>query len=70
MDTSTATTIAPVSTSVAKTSLSGSVLFVPVVTVDTTTALVTTVITTALQEPVTKVATITDLTTTTNYAIL
>ena len=69
MDTNTATTIAPVSTLVVTTSLSGSVLFAPVVTVDTT-ALVTTVTTTALQEPVTKVATITDLTTTTKYAIL
>ena len=70
MDTDTATTIAPVSGLMGETSLSGSVLFVPVVTVGTTTALGTTVTTTALQEPVIKVATTTDLTTTTNYAIL
>ena len=69
--TDTATTIAPVSGSMVTTSLSGLDLrsaAVAAVVVTIPTAITAT--TTALQEPVTKVATTTDLTTTTNYAIL
>ena len=64
------TTIAPVSGSMVTTSLSGLVPSLAVATAGTTTALGTTATTTALQEPAIKVVTTTDLTTTTNYAIL
>ena len=70
MDTGTVTTIAPVSGLMVTTSLSGLVLSPAVVIVVVTIPTVTTVTTTALPGPATKVVTTTDLTTTTNYAIL
>ena len=71
--TDTVTTIAPVSGSMVTTSLSGlaqSTAPAAAVAVVVTIPTVTTVTTTALQGPATKVVTTTDLTTTTNYAIL